>query len=88
MGSGKRALDVAATGSADVALVDALLPTLDVGVALVRRLAVHVPVVALSLDGASRPEMLAAGAVAFMEKDGAVDELLDALRGAAYSRGG
>ncbi|MGZ6269533.1 MAG: response regulator [Candidatus Limnocylindrales bacterium] len=75
-GSARRALAVASAGSADVALIDALLPTLADGVRLVRALAVHVPVVAISLEGASRAEMLAAGAVAFVEKDGAVDDLL------------
>jgi hypothetical protein len=63
-----------------VALVDALLPTLADGVQLVRRLTAYLPVVAISLDGASRGEMLTAGAVAYAEKDGAVEDLLLLVR--------
>jgi DNA-binding NarL/FixJ family response regulator len=82
-GSPARALALAAAGQADVALVDALLPTLADGVALVRGLAPHVPVVAISLDGSRRRDTLAAGAVAYVEKDGALDDLVAALRRAA-----
>jgi DNA-binding NarL/FixJ family response regulator len=82
-GSASRALVVAARGLADVALVDALLPTPADGVLLVRRLARHLPVVVISLDGTSRSEVLAAGAVAYLEKDGAVEGLVDAVLAAA-----
>jgi DNA-binding NarL/FixJ family response regulator len=82
-GSARRALAVATAGKADVALVDALLPTVADGVHLVRRLVVYLPVVAISLDGSSRVQMLAEGAVAYLEKDGAVEDLLSALLGAA-----
>jgi DNA-binding NarL/FixJ family response regulator len=44
-----------------------------------------VPVVALSLDGTARQAVLAAGARAFVEKDGAPDDLLAALHAAATS---
>ena len=80
-GSPARAL--AAAGQADVALVDALLPTLADGVALVRCLSPHVPVVAISLDGTRRRDALAAGAVAYLEKDGSLDDLVATLREAA-----
>jgi DNA-binding NarL/FixJ family response regulator len=82
-GSPARALALAAAGWADVALVDALLPTLADGVALVRRLTPHVPVVAISLDGTRRTAVLAAGAVAYLEKDGSLDDLVATLRQAA-----
>ena len=76
---------VAARGLADVALVDVLLPTLADGVELVRVLSPYVPVVAISLVGTSRAEALAAGATAYLEKDGAVEDLLAALQQAATS---
>ena len=78
-GSSRRALVVASAGAADVALVDALLPRLTDGVRLVRRLSLHLPVVAISLDGTSRSAVLAAGAVAYVEKDGAVEQLVATL---------
>jgi DNA-binding NarL/FixJ family response regulator len=43
----------------------------------------HLPVVAISLDGTRRREVLAAGAVAYVEKDGSLDSLVAALRQAA-----
>jgi DNA-binding NarL/FixJ family response regulator len=49
----------------------------------VRRLTGHVPVVAISLDGTSRSQVLDAGAVAYLEKDGAVEELVAAVLDAA-----
>ena len=82
-GSATRALTVAARGLADVAIVDVLLPTLADGVQLVRSLSADVPVVAISLDGTSRTEALAAGAAAYLEKDGAVEDLLAAVLVAA-----
>lgn len=78
-GSALRKLAVAARGLADVALVDVLLPTMADGVDLVRRLSGLVPIVAISLDGTSRTQALAAGAVVYVEKDGAVEDLLAAL---------
>jgi DNA-binding NarL/FixJ family response regulator len=85
-GSRSRALALASQGRADVALVDALLPTLADGVRLVRRLSAQVPVVAISLDGTSRSEVLAAGAVAYLEKDGAVEQLVETLLGVTAAR--
>ena len=79
-GSARRALALASAGAADVALVDALLPTLADGVRLVQRLTRYMPVVAISLDGTSRDRMLAAGAVTYLEKDGGVEALLGAVR--------
>ena len=82
-GSARRALAAAGRGLADVALVDVLLPRAADGVELVRQLAAHVPVVAISLDGTNRIQVLAAGAVAYVEKDGAVEDLLAAVLAAA-----
>jgi CheY-like chemotaxis protein len=64
----------------DVAVVDVLLPDQDTGLRLVKSLtAAGVRVVALSARGGVRAAALAAGAVAFVEKDGAPDALLDLL---------
>lgn len=82
-GSPARALALAEAGEADVALVDALLPRMADGVALVRRLSPQLPVVAISLDGTRRRALLAAGAVAYVEKDGSLDSLVATLRTAA-----
>lgn len=78
-GSPATAIDTATNGRADLAVVDALLPTLADGVRLVRALSPLLPVVAISLDGTSRAAMLAAGALAYVEKEGAPDRLIDVL---------
>jgi DNA-binding NarL/FixJ family response regulator len=68
-----------------VALVDVLLPDELAGLALVRSLARRpgCAVVAMSVRGGLRRAALAAGAIAFVEKSGDVDALLDAVRAAA-----
>ena len=68
-----------------VALVDVLLPDELAGLALVRSLARRpgCAVVAMSVRGGLRHAALAAGAIAFVEKSGDVDALLDAVRAAA-----
>ena len=71
---------------ADVALVDVDRPDRAAAVGRVHRLAGRVPVVALGLDSAARSAVLAAGARAFVEKDGATDDLLTALSAAAPGR--
>jgi DNA-binding NarL/FixJ family response regulator len=81
-GSARRALAIASAGGLDVARVDALLPRPADGVRLVRRPSPYVTVVAISLDGTTRGHVLAAGAVAYLEKDGAIEDLLAALRSA------
>jgi DNA-binding NarL/FixJ family response regulator len=65
--------------AADVALVDVDLPDRASARARVRALAGGVPVVALGPDGAARDAALAAGAAAFVAKDGAASALLPAL---------
>ena len=72
------------TGPA-VALIDMLIPDEAAGVALVRSLAQRpgCAVVAMSVRGGLRRAALAAGAVAFVEKAGDIDAILDAVRAAA-----
>jgi DNA-binding NarL/FixJ family response regulator len=67
-------------GPFDLALVDIRLPDPATGLALVRQLAAGLPVVAVSVSGAHRTSALAAGATAFLDKDGRPDALLAALR--------
>lgn len=68
-----------------VALVDVLLPDEATGLALLGGLARRpgCVVVAMSVRGGLRPAALAAGAIAFVEKSGDIDALLDAVRAAA-----
>jgi CheY-like chemotaxis protein len=68
-----------------VALIDVLLPDELGGLALVRSLArrPNCRVVAMSVRGGLRHAALAAGAIAFVEKSGDIDAVLDAVRAAA-----
>jgi DNA-binding NarL/FixJ family response regulator len=68
-----------------VALVDVLIPDEATGLALVRRLGQRpgCAVVAMSVRGGLRRPAMAAGAVAFVEKAGDIDAMLDAVRVAA-----
>jgi DNA-binding NtrC family response regulator len=68
-----------------VVLLDVLLPDSDTGLALVTSLAQrpHCAVVAMSGRGGIRTSALAAGAVAFVEKAGDIDALLDVVRQAS-----
>jgi DNA-binding NarL/FixJ family response regulator len=79
------ALVMGAHADPSVALVDVLLPDDVTGLALVRTLAERptCAVVAMSVRGGLREAALAAGAVAFVEKGGDIDALLDAVRAAA-----
>jgi DNA-binding NarL/FixJ family response regulator len=74
-------------GSTDpaVALVDVLLPEEVTGLALVRSLKQRpgCAVVAMSVRGGLRAAALAAGAVAFVEKESDIDALLNTVRTAA-----
>lgn len=79
-----RARAALAVAGADCALVDVRLPA---GLDLIGELATRVPVVAFSVSGASRAGALRAGAAAFVEKDGRVDRLLQALRRTAAAAG-
>ncbi|KQY54447.1 MULTISPECIES: response regulator [unclassified Nocardioides] len=68
-----------------VALIDILLPELSDGLGLLRAITddLHIPTVAMSIDGGLRGGALAAGATQFFDKDGTPDLLLAALRAVA-----
>lgn len=71
---------LAADGSPALALVDLMLPDERAGTELLTRLAaLGVVPIALSVRGGLRDTALAAGAVEFLEKGGAPDEVLAAL---------
>ena len=78
------ALAMAAASDPSVALLDVLLPDEASGLNLIRHLARNprCAVVAMSVRGAVRTSALAAGALAFVEKDD-VDALLTQVRNAA-----
>jgi DNA-binding NtrC family response regulator len=67
-----------------VALVDVLLPDEATGLGLVRSLEQRpcCAVVAMSVRGGLRRAALVAGAIAFVEKAGDIDAMLDAVRAA------
>lgn len=73
------------TARPDVAVVDLLMPDLNDGLHLVRRLSrTHrVPVLALSAQAGLRTTALSAGATAFLDKGSAPAAVLDAARRAA-----
>jgi DNA-binding NarL/FixJ family response regulator len=84
---GRQALDVARTSEPDVVLMDLSMPVLD-GITATRQLLAeqpHLRVVALTSfsDRQRVSEMLAAGAVGYLLKDCAPDELLAGVRAAA-----
>jgi DNA-binding NarL/FixJ family response regulator len=83
----KTALAVAEDTKPSVALVDVLLPDDVTGLALVRSLQQRpgCEVVAMSVRSGLRAAARAAGAVAFVEKGGDIDALLQAVRLAAAS---
>ena len=83
------ALALAELADPSVALVDVLLPDSTSGLALVTSLAQRpgCVVVAMSVRGSLRAAAMAAGSVVFVEKDGDIDAMLDAVRAAETSRG-
>jgi len=89
--TGSEALVLAQTLTPDVVLMDLAMPELD-GIAATAALRKAVPqsaVVILSIhdDAQTRQRAQAAGAVAFVEKRGATDALLAAIRLAAAQAG-
>jgi DNA-binding NarL/FixJ family response regulator len=89
--AGGEALNLAHTLLPDVALVDIEMPKMD-GIettAALRGLAPQCAVVILSIHGnaETRAQAQAAGAVAFVEKDGSAEALLAAIRQAAKRDG-
>lgn len=83
------ALALAERAHPSVALVDVLLPDSTTGLALVTNLAQRpgCAVVAMSVRGSLRAAAMAAGCVAFVEKGGDIDAILDAVRAAEPCRG-
>lgn len=79
------ALALAERTCPSVALVDVRLPDATTGLALVRSLSRRpgCAVVAMSVRGGLRAAALDAGAVAFVEKCGDIDAVLNAVRAAA-----
>jgi DNA-binding NarL/FixJ family response regulator len=64
----------------DLVLLDLRLPTADEGLDLLRALgAERIPAVAMSISGGLRGAALAAGAVAFLEKEGSPEVLITVL---------
>jgi DNA-binding NarL/FixJ family response regulator len=89
--SGREALSLAQTLSPDVVLMDIEMPVMD-GIevtAVLRRAVPQSVVVILSIydDAQTRERAKGAGAVAFVEKRGATDTLLAAIRQAAGQAG-
>jgi DNA-binding NarL/FixJ family response regulator len=85
--SAQSALELAKKSLPSVALVDLLLPEAHDGLGLIDAVCgdLEIPVVAISLDATLRDRALAAGAVAFVDKDGHPERLLDAVRASSAS---
>lgn len=68
-----------------VALVDVLIPEAHDGLALLRAITdeLHIPAIAMSIDGGHSRSALAAGATRFFDKGSRADQLIDALRAVA-----
>lgn len=76
------ALTLARQHRPTVALIDILLPEAPDGLGLLRAITddLHIPAIAMSIDGGLRNSALAAGATAFFDKDSTADRLITALR--------
>ena len=76
------ALTLARQHRPTVALIDILLPEAPDGLGLLRAITdeLHIPALAMSIDGGLRNSALAAGATSFFDKDSTADRLITALR--------
>ena len=76
------ALTLARQHRPTVALIDILLPEAPDGLALLRAITneLHIPAIAMSIDGGLSKSALAAGATRFVDKDSRADQLIAALR--------
>ena len=88
-GTADGALTLARKHRPSVALVDMHLPDPADGLGLLRTIAaeLHIPAIAISVDGALASNALAAGAAHFFDKDGAAERLISALRSVASAPG-
>jgi DNA-binding NarL/FixJ family response regulator len=79
------ALSLARQHRPTVALIDILLPEAPDGLGLLRAIAdeLHIPTVAMSINGGLRNSALAAGATLFIDKDNTADQFIAALRAVA-----
>jgi DNA-binding NarL/FixJ family response regulator len=79
------ALSLARQHRPTVALIDILLPEALDGLGLLRAITneLHIPAIAMSIDGGLRNRALAAGATQFLDKDSTADLLIAALRAVA-----
>ena len=76
------ALGIARQHRPTIALVDILFPEAPDGLGLLHALTdeLHIPAVAMSIDGGLSNSALAAGASLFVDKDSSADSLIAALR--------
>jgi DNA-binding NarL/FixJ family response regulator len=80
-GTAAAALALARTERPDVALTEMLLPSPEDGIGLVEELSRQgLPVLVLTAAARMREQARRCGAVAFLEKDGQVEEIMSALR--------
>jgi DNA-binding NarL/FixJ family response regulator len=79
------ALTIARQHRPTIALVDILFPEAPDGLGLLQALTaeLHIPAIAMSIDGGHRKRALAAGATLFVDKDSTADSLIAALRSSA-----
>jgi DNA-binding NarL/FixJ family response regulator len=79
------ALSLARQHRPTVALIDILLPEALDGLGLLRAITneLHIPAIAMSIDGGLRNRALAAGATQFLDKDSTADQVIAALRAVA-----
>lgn len=86
-GTADSALALARQHRPTVALVDILMPEAHDGLGLLHALtkALHIPAIAMSVDGGLRKSALAAGATSFVDKDSRADDLIAAVRAVGVS---
>ncbi|WP_182481075.1 response regulator transcription factor [Nocardioides immobilis] len=89
-GTAAGALTLAREHRPTVALIDMHLPDPADGLGLLRAISgeLHIPAIAISVDGGLANNALAAGAADFFDKDGIAERLISALRTVASSRHG
>jgi DNA-binding NarL/FixJ family response regulator len=76
------ALSLARQQRPTIALIDILIPEAPDGLGLLQAITeeLHIPAIAMSIDGGLKNSALAAGATLFVDKDSTADSLIAALR--------